>query len=155
MISYMHKVGLALETRFSDESFYADQCSFIEPLKRNFIRCDIKQVLQKVDSRGWLNIDKLQRQYKTYLFNGFLFTDTCKQDITKFFLYLFQKEQFSELARLVLLTVSPDSVACERGISVIVKNEHRTSLTDLTLNALLALALDNRSVAEFPYKCAL
>ena len=23
MISYMHKVGLALETRFSDESFYA------------------------------------------------------------------------------------------------------------------------------------
>ena len=137
MISYMHKVGLALETRFSDESFYADQCSFIEPLKRNFVRCDIKQVLQKVDSRGWFNIDKLQRQYKMYLFNGsldFLFTDTCKQDITKFFLYLFKKEQFSELARLVLLTVSPDSVACERGFSVMnyVKNEHRTSLTDLT-----------------------
>ena len=38
MVSYVQEVGRALEKRFSDESFYADQCSFIEPLKRNFFK---------------------------------------------------------------------------------------------------------------------
>ena len=137
MVSYVQEVGRALEKRFSNESFYADQCSFIEPLKRNFQKADIKQVLQMVDSGSWFNVDKLERQYKSYLFDGsldFLFTDTCDRDITRFFLTLVQQEEFSELARLalLLLTVSPDSVACERGFSVMnyVKNEYRTSLAD-------------------------
>jgi cbb3-type cytochrome oxidase cytochrome c subunit len=41
MIAYIYEVGQALEERFSDEDFYADDCSFTEPLKRKYNKCNI------------------------------------------------------------------------------------------------------------------
>ena len=48
VISYLHEMGQALEKRFSDEKIFADQCSFLEPLKRNFQKCDITKVMEKL-----------------------------------------------------------------------------------------------------------
>lgn len=82
MISFIHEVGQTPEMRFGDETSYADHCNFVEPLKRNSKRCDIKKVVEKVDTRGWFNIDKIQQQYKMYLFDDsldFLFAGTCKK----------------------------------------------------------------------------
>jgi hypothetical protein len=83
-----------------------------------------------------------------------LLEDTCNKDITTFFLTLLQEEEFSEFDRLALLvlTLSPDSVSCERGFSVMNYVEYHTALTDQTLNALMALALDHRAVSDFPYR---
>ena len=86
----------------------------------------------------------------------FFFDVTCKKDSAVFFTHLLQSEEYSELARLALLIlcISPDSVACERGFSCMnyVKNQFRTRLTSEHLNAALALAQDHRSINSFPYK---
>ena len=46
-----------------------------------------------------------------------------------------QLEEYSELAKLalLLLSISPDSVACERGFSCMnfIKNEYRSRLTSM------------------------
>ena len=73
---------------------------------------------------------------------------------TQQFVKLYEDEEYNELARLPLLiyAISPDSVTCERGFSIMnyIKNQYRSRLTQNKLNACMALAMDERSVEDFP-----
>ena len=80
--------------------------------------------------------------------------ELCGEDYIKFWCKLYMDDEFQQLARLalLLLTISPTSVICERGFSVMnyVKNEFRSLLTQTNLNACMAIALTNYSVDTFP-----
>ena len=61
---------------------------------------------------------------------------------------------------ILLLTIhaliQPDVCDMERGFSVMnyIKNQHGTQLTQQHLNVAVAVAMDNRSVTDFPFnKC--
>ena len=87
----------------------------------------------------------------------FVFECTCKKNAAMFFIHLYNEaEVYTELAKLalLLLTISPDSAACERGFNSMnfIKNEYWSRLNSENLNACMALAQDTRSVHDFPYK---
>ena len=59
----------------------------------------------------------------------------------------------SSLLALFLLVISPTSVLCERGFSVMnyVKNEFRSLLTQQNLNACMAIAMIDYTIESFPF----
>ena len=77
------------------------------------------------------------------------------KDHVRFWCQLYKQEEYLQLAPLVLLllVISPTSVLCERGFSVMnyVKNEFRSVLTQQNLNASMALAMTKYNVETFPF----
>ena len=63
-----------------------------------------------------------------------------------------QKDGYPELANIAfsILIMSPDTVTCERGFSVLkhIKNKKRTLLTQEHLGCSLRMGLDGRSPPE-------
>ena len=159
MVSYVHAIGLAIEERYPEKKLILGHCAFLEVSRRKFQKCDIGCVIDKF-SNGHINRSLCIQQYTAFMNDStldFIYECTCKKDSVAFFVYLYTEcEEYSELARLalLLLCISPDTVACERGFSTMnfVKNEFRSRLTSQNANACLALAQDCRSVQDFPYK---
>ena len=159
MFSYVHTVGMALQQRYPDIDFILQHCAFLDVTRRKFTPCDIGKVVDKF-SNDHVNRSLCIRQYSTFVNDStldFVFECTCKKNAAMFFIHLYNEaEEYTELAKLalLLLTISPDSVACERGFSSMnfIKNEYRSRLTSENLNACMALAQDTRSVHDFPYK---
>jgi hypothetical protein len=64
-------------------------------------------------------------------------------------------ETYKELAVVVILILSifPTTVMCERSFSALYffKNKYRNKLTNDNLEGVLRLALEERSVIEFPF----
>ena len=69
----------------------------------------------------------------------------------KFWCELFDGDEYKELASLglLLLSISPTSVICERGFSVMnyVKNQYRSVLT----HACMVISMTNQTVTNFPF----
>ena len=77
-------------------------------------------------------------------------------DPVVFWCQLYEEGDYKELA-LLLLSISPTSVLCERGFSTMracmnyVKNEFRSLLTQENLNACMSLGMTSHSVHTFPF----
>ena len=73
----------------------------------------------------------------------------------KFWCKLHNLDPFKEIATvaILLLSIFPTTVYCERSFSVLhfIKNKYRNKLTDMNLEAALRLALEERTVQEFPF----
>ena len=74
----------------------------------------------------------------------------CNEDTVKFWCELFNGDEYKELASLglLLLTICPTSVICERGFSIMnyVKNQyHRSVLSQDNLNACMAICMTNQT----------
>ena len=81
--------------------------------------------------------------------------ELCGKDHIKFWCELYMGEEYKELASLalLLLVISPTSVICERGFSVMnyVKSEYRSALTHQNLNAAMSIAMTAYTVDTFPF----
>lgn len=159
MYCYLQTVCMELDKRFPELEFMTTHFSFIEPPQRKLHQCDVGLVIDKFASEG-VQFSKtlVHKQYRNYCHDStldFLFDVPCGGNSVKFFVKLFSEEEYSELARLALLiyTISPDTVTCERGFSAMnyIKNQYRSRLTQEKLNACMALAMDKRAVDNFPY----
>ena len=78
----------------------------------------------------------------------------CNNDHVKFWCELYLGEEYRELASLalLLLVISPTSVLCERGFSIMnyVKNEYRSVLQE-NLNAFISIAMTRYTTDTFPF----
>ena len=81
----------------------------------------------------------------------------CGGDIVKFWchLYKYEGDEYKELPSLtlLLLSISPTSVLCERGFLIMnyIKNDYRSVMTQENLNACLAIGMSSHSVQSFPF----
>ena len=77
------------------------------------------------------------------------------EDTVKFWCLLFDGDECKELASLglLLLSISPTSVICERGFSVMnyVKNQYRSVLSQENLNACMAISMTAQTVNNFSF----
>ena len=153
-------LGKTIEQRFPELDFMTEQLCFTNPPQRKLHQCDINTVIDKFSNDQGIKFCKttVHKQYRTYCHDttlDFLFETTCGSNPTHFFVTLYNEEDYNELARLALLifAISPDSVACERGFSMMnfIKNQYRSRLTQEKFNACMALAMDSRDVLNFPF----
>ena len=77
--------------------------------------------IDKFDNGDGIQFNKttVYKQYRNYCHDttlDFYFEVTSNSDPVKFFVKLYEDEEYNELARLALLiyAISPDSVTCER-----------------------------------------
>ena len=79
----------------------------------------------------------------------------CNKDPVVFWCQLYGEGYYKELASLalLLLSISPTSVLCERGFSTMnyLKNKFRSLLTQENLNACMSLGMTLHSVHTFPF----
>ena len=70
--------------------------------------------------------------------------ELCQKNKVTFWCELYESDDYKDLAKLaiLLLTVSPSSVICERGFSSMnyIKNEFRSVLSQENLNACMSIA---------------
>ena len=95
----------------------------------------------------------LKSQYRLYINDTTLDFqyELCAKEYVRLWCKLYSGEEFKELATLalLLLTISPTSVICERGFSM--NYVKRSVLTQENLNACMALALTDHTVDTFPF----
>jgi hypothetical protein len=76
-----------------------------------------------------------------------------------FFCQNYEMEEFTEFGKfcLTLLTLSPTTVACERGFSTmnLIKTVKRASLSEDNMNALMIVNMDKRDQISFPVREAM
>lgn len=143
-------------------------CSFINPIRRKNRVIDIRCLLDRFDNH-YFDCDLIERSYHSYRNDDlldYLFEDLYKgadradeesvDDLVGFWCDLYRNfADYRELSKLVtlIMTLTPDTCECERGVSTMnyVKNDVRTALTEKTLNACMAVALDRRTVREFRF----
>ena len=160
MYNYIVTTGKALERRFPEMDLIVRNTAFIDPAVRSLQQPDIQLLAEKFHTGQppfVFDSNVLKSQYRLYINDttqDFQY-ELCAKDYVRFCCKLFSGEEFKELATLalLLLTISPTSVICERGFSVMnyVKNEFRSVLTQENLNACMALALTDHTVDTFPF----
>ena len=78
------------------------------------------------------------------------------KNYAKFWCTLYEGEGYKDSSKLVLLllSISPTSVICERGFSTMnyIKNEFRSVLTQEHLNACMSIALCDHTIETFPFE---
>ena len=97
----------------------------------------MKRVLRKVDPSGDIKdetlVNNLYYKYRVDKVLDMVYMEESKESAVAFFSHLYNHNEYSEFAKLCihLLTISPDSVECERAISNLntLKNKYRTCLT--------------------------
>ena len=105
--------------------------------------------------------DVLTSQYKLFPNDttvDFQF-ELVSKDNVKFWCALQKGDEYMELELLALLlmvislVISPTSVLCERGFSVMnyVKSEFRSVLTQQHLNACMGIAMTDFTIETFPF----
>ena len=160
MYSYIVTVGKALENRFPDMNFIVENTAFINPALRKFQEPDLLALSTKFQtdySPFQSSHDVLTYQMRTYQNDSTLDFQfqLAENDLVKFWCELHTGEDYKELSSLalLLLIISPTSVVCERGFSVMnyVKNEFRSVLTQENLNACMALAMTEHTIDSFPF----
>ena len=142
--------------RFPELNFVTQQLHFVNPLRRDQICCNVEEVLDRFNN-NFLDRSMVIREYALFrnddtldvLLEGQEFVSPCQ-----FWCRLYKMGHYKELAKLAILvlSLSPDTVECERGFSCMnyIKNELRSTLTQTNLNAAVAIGSDKRTVAEFP-----
>ena len=157
MYNYIVTTAKALERRFPEMDLIVRNTAFIDPVMRSLQQPDI-QVLSEKFHTGQppfvFDSNVLKSQYRLYINDTTLDFqyELCAKDYVRFWFKLYLGEELATLA-ILLLTISPTSVICEREFSVMnyVKNEFRSVLTQENLNACMALALTDHTVDTFPF----
>lgn len=160
-LNYIIKVGESLE-RFPEMEFMASNTAFLNPSFRCLQTPDIPALVQRFSHNNGpvsFSVEVVSRQFQFFKNDSTMDMEfnLCGGDIAKFWCHLYKNEeeeyrQLSSLA-LLLLSISPTSVLCERGFSIMnyVKNEYRSVLTQENLNACLAISMCSHSVHTFPF----
>ena len=160
MYSYIVTTGRALERRFPEIDVVVKNTAFLDPPMRSLQQPDMQILTDKFDTCEApfdFDCNVLSSQFRLYANDTTLDFqyELCGKDYITFWCKLYMEDEFKQLARLalLLLTISPTSVICERGFSVMnyVKNEFRSLLTQTNLNACMAIALTDYSVDTFPF----
>ena len=143
MYAYLLAVGKVIDSRFPELEFMTTNLSFIDPPQRKLRQCNIAAIIEKFDNGENIKFCEttITKQYRKYCYDrtlDFLYEVSSNRNPVSFFIKLSGDEDYSELARIALLiySLSPDSVACERGFSSMkyVKNQYRTRLTQEKLH---------------------
>ena len=118
---------------------------------------DLQAIAVKVKHSA-INKELVSRQAVTYSFDDsldLLYTEQCGKSAVKFFIALLDNENYSKIGKLALLlySLAPDSVEAEGGFSLmnITKNYSRSRLGQRRINAIMAIASDNRKIDTFPF----
>lgn len=160
MYNYIITIGKALENRFPDMDFIMTNTAFVDPTLRNLQQPDMQLLSSKFhDDSSPFHFDSnvLTSQLRMYQNDTTLDFQyqLLEKDLVKFWCELQMGEDYKELSSLalLLLVISPTSVLCERGFSVMnyVKNEFRSVLTQQNLNASMAIAMTEYTVDTFPF----
>ena len=157
--------GLLLETtrdllvRFPELDFVVQHLRFVDPRRRERICCNLEAVLDHFDN-NFLNRASVLQDYALFrnddTLDALLEESPGQDPVTpcKFWCQLYKIGSYKELAKLAILvmTLAPDTVECERGFSCMnyIKNELRSNLTQANLNAAIAIGSEIRTVTEFP-----
>ena len=161
MYDYIYKIAVSIEKRFPEIDFMLTNTAFLEPPLRNLQQLDMQAMLKSFWARKWprcFPIDKVIMQFRFYQNDSSIDIQfsACKKDPVVFWCQLYEEGDYKELASLalLLLSISPTSVLCERGFSTMnyVKNEFRSLLTQENLNACMSLGMTLHSVRTFPFR---
>ena len=108
------------------------------------------------DGAVTFSVDSVKRQFQFFLNDSTIEIEMnlCGGDIVKFWCHLYKNEEdeYKELSSLalLLLSISPTSVLCERGFSIM-NYVYRSVMTQENLNACLAIGMLSQSVQSFPF----
>ena len=158
MVKYIVTVGMSLHERFPEMDFVIENTSFLDPSLRQLQKASIKLLTDRFHTgKESFVFDSsiIGSEYAMYRNDATLDLQYQKcKSIIKFWCQLYETEEYKQLAflALLLLSISPSSVLCERGFSVMnyIKNEYRTLLTQENLNSCMSIAMCNYDVLNFP-----
>ena len=140
------KVGEFIEKRFPELEFMVSNTAFLNLSMHCLQTPDISALVQRFsqdDGPVTYSIGSVKRQFQFFTNDSTIDMEfnLCGGDVVKFWCHLYRNEgdEYKELSCLALLlsSISPTSVLCERGFSIMnyVKNEYRSVLTQENLNA--------------------
>ena len=164
MVAYVEAIATSLIERFPEMDFIIDNISFLDPIVRQFQKANIPSLVERFNNSDPFNFDEsvLSTQYTMYRNDSSLDLsyELCQKDQVKFWCELYEGDDYKELATLaiLLLSISPTSVICERGFSSMnyIKNEFRSVLSQENLNACMSIALCKHTASTFPFfRCLL
>ena len=149
-----------MKKRFPEIDFIINNTLFLDPWLRNMQQPDFSALVDRFNhDEGPItfSIDTIRMQYSLFKNDGTLDVQfsLCKDDTVKFWCLLYDGDEYRELASLALflLSISPTSVICERGFSVMnyVKNHYYSVLSQENLNACMAISMTSQTVRDFPF----
>ena len=123
MVSYVEKVATSLIERFPEMDFIIDNASFLDPSIRQFQKASIPTLIDRftngTDSFSF-DTSLISTQYTMNRNDASLDLSykLCQKDQVKIWCELRESDDYKELATLaiLLLSISPTSVICERGL---------------------------------------
>jgi hypothetical protein len=161
VVNYLEALCSELEERFQELEFFKKTMNFVsspfqEVCKENLRKMEERlSTFPNVASINWSNIRfsmmQLRRgeQMRSVFYVKYTTTESFWSGMYK------HTETYKELAIVVILILSifPTTVMCERSFSALhfIKNKYRNQLNNDNLEATLRLALEERSVIEFPF----
>ena len=156
---FLYDIAQAIDTRFPEMDFVTGYCSFVDPTRRRQLH-QLHPVVERFNKNKLFDADACLQQACRYRHDDlldFVFYEENSKNPIAFWCDLYKNhEEYKELSllSLLILTLSPDSCECERGFSTLthVKNDLRSCLSYNNLNSSMAVALEERSVFEFPFQ---
>ena len=130
MVSYVEAVATSLIERFPGMEFIIENTSFLDPSLRQFQKASIPNLVERFRNTDPFDFDAslITTQYTMYRNDSSLDLsyELYQKNQVKFCCELYEGDDYKELATpaILLLSISPTSVICERGFSII----SRTSL---------------------------
>ena len=157
MVKYIVTVGKSLHERFPEMDIIIENTSILDPSLRQLQKASIKLLTDRFHTGKELFvfdssiIESEYAMYRNYATLDLQY-QIC-QSIVKFWCQLYETEEYKQLASLalLLLSISPSSVMCERGFSVMnyIINEYRTLITQENLNSCMSIAMSTMTFQTF------
>ena len=122
----------------------------LDPVNRRRVQPEDLQAVAVKFKHSAINKELVSRQAVTYSFDDsldLLYMEQCGKSAVKFLITLLDNENYSEIGKLVILlySLAPDS------LMNITKNYSRSRLGQRRINAIMAIASDNRKMDTFPF----
>ena len=138
--------------------FMVSNTAFLNPLMRNLQKPDIPALVNRFSQDSGAVTFSVDTVKTVSIFLNDSTVDIemnlCGGDIVKFWCHLYKNEEdeYKELSSLalLLLSISPTSVLCERGFSTMnyIKNNYRSVMVQDNLNACLAIGLNHKNLLQ-------
>ena len=160
MRQYIVKVGESIEKRFPEIYFIIKNTMFLDPRMRNMQHHDFSALVHRYsrdEDPITFSVDTIKMQFNVYKNDTTVDVEfnLHNEDTVKFWCLLFDGDEYKELASLclLLLSISPTSVICERGFSVMnyVKKQYRSVLSQENLNACMAISMTAQTANNFSF----
>jgi hypothetical protein len=162
VVNYLEALCNELEERFQELEFLKKTLNFVSSPFQEVCKENLRKMEERlstfagVTSINWSNIGFSVMQLRRDEQMRSVFCD--KNATTESFWSGMYKhsETYKELAvvAILILSIFPTTVTCEKSFSAalhFIKNKYRNQLTNDNLEAALRLALEDRSVIEFPF----